>query len=279
MTPFLQYFLPHVGISEFGSIIANCEIKFVKNYIIKNFIKKYNVNMSEAEFIKAEDYINFNDFFTRKLKPNARTIEQGENNIICPADGKIAQIGDINDTKLIQAKGHDYSLEDLLGGSLHKQYDFSDGKFATVYLAPHNYHRVHMPVDGKLLNMTYVPGRLFSVNIKTSENIPNLFARNERVICVFETKFGKMALILVGAMIVGSMETVWSGTVNSPRKKTIHAIDYTHNPVNLKQAEEMGLFKLGSTVIMLFEKDRMSWDNDFNVGKIVEYGSKMGCAT
>ncbi len=232
--------------------------------MIKLFIKQYNVNMDEALHSDPSYFKTFNEFFVRELKPGARPIVEENSVITHPADACVSQFGDIEDGQLIQAKGHYFSAQELLGGDNKLAEEFDDGSFATLYLSPRDYHRVHMPCDGTLRQMIYVPGDLFSVNPLTAENVPNLFARNERVVCIFDTEFGPLAQVLVGATIVGSIELVWAGTVTPPRGNTVYRWEYPsegHNSVTLKKGEEMGRFKLGSTVINLFAKDAIEFDN------------------
>ena len=216
--------------------------------------------MSEAVESAPEAYANFNAFFTRALKDGARPIADAP--VVCPADGAISQLGEINRGRIFQAKGQDYSLQTLLGDDKALTAEFDGGSFATIYLSPRDYHRVHMPVDGTLRSMTYVPGKLFSVNTTTAENVRSLFARNERAICVFDTEFGPMAMILVGAMIVAGIETVWDGQV-APPPRQLTTRSYPQEAPTLKKGEEMGRFKLGSTVILLFGKDKIDWLDKF----------------
>ncbi|HCK62694.1 MAG TPA: phosphatidylserine decarboxylase, partial [Gammaproteobacteria bacterium] len=204
---------------------------------------------------------HFNDFFTRSLKLNARPI--ADSAIICPVDGAVSQVGAINNTQILQAKGRDYSVEQLLGND-PRSAEFSDGFFTTIYLSPKDYHRIHMPYDGKLISMDYIPGDLFSVNQQTAQKVDNLFARNERVVCYFETEFGLCAFVLVGAIFVGSMQTVWHGQINPPYKKQVQHFDYQDQNITLKKGEEMGRFNMGSTIIMLSPNQ----DNPFNLSEL-----------
>ena len=257
----LQHIVPHHLISRVVGLLAECTVPSIKNPFTNWFVKQYNVDMSEALEENPEAYASFNDFFTRPLKDGMRPLPEDEKAVVCPADGAISQIGDITFSRVYQAKGHDYSLTDLVGGDPELAREFEDGKFATVYLSPKDYHRVHMPVTGTLRKMIHVPGRLFSVNQTTAENVPRLFARNERAVCIFDTEKGPMAVILVGAMIVASIETVWAGLV-TPHKRKVQTFDYTpdaHKPIVLERGAEMGRFKLGSTAIVLFGKDQVKW--------------------
>lgn len=233
--------------------------------------------MAEAEKSDLSAYISFNEFFTRSLKADARPLSAGENDVICPADGVISQLGHIEHGKIFQAKGKDYSVEALLGADLALAQAFTGGCFATVYLSPRDYHRVHMPVSGRLRKMIYVPGKLFSVNKITSERVDSLFARNERLVCVFDTENGPMALVLVGAMIVAGIETIWSGHV-CPNNDLLFEVDYsdTSSPVVLKKGDEMGRFKLGSTVVAVFGAGILDLNPDLVAGSAVNMGQKLG---
>ncbi|MCV2884412.1 archaetidylserine decarboxylase [Aestuariibacter sp. AA17] len=252
----LQYLMPKHAISRLVGALAAAEAGSLTTNLIKIFIKHYKVDMSEAKQSDAEDFPTFNAFFTRELKEDARPMKASEQQLAYPVDGTISQLGDIRFDTIFQAKGHDYSLTTLLGGDNKIAEPFKNGKFATIYLSPRDYHRIHMPVDGKLTDMIYVPGELFSVNPLTTENVPGLFARNERVVSIFETPYGKMAMVLVGATIVASIETAWAGTVTPPAGKNVTHWSYPmdcEGAVSLKKGEEMGLFKLGSTIVACFE--------------------------
>lgn len=277
MRTLTQYLLPHKIISKIAYFTSNCKITCVKNYLIGYFLKRYNVNMSEAIQEDPFAYETYNKFFTRQLKPACRPIDQNPDSIVCPADGAIAQIGKIHNSQILQAKGHNFSVQDLFGGMDALAAPFINGNFATVYLAPKDYHRIHMPLTGKLKKMLYIPGKLFSVNTHAAENIPGVFARNERVVAIFETEVGEMALVLVGAMIVGSIETSWAGTICPPHSKNIQAWNYENMPaVEIAKGCEMGLFKLGSTVIVLFGLDATTWDSNITASLDVKMGSKIG---
>jgi phosphatidylserine decarboxylase len=274
----IQYPLPHHFLSRIMLRLTRCKIKRLKNFAIKKFIKAFKVDMSLAVEEAPEKYQSFNDFFTRALKAEARPLALGENNIISPVDGAISQMTAINNNTIVQAKGQGYSVESLLGDSdMAKQ--FENGNFTTLYLSPRDYHRIHMPVDGTLKKVIHVPGRLFSVNPATVHNVPALFARNERVVCFFETPVGPMAFVLVGAIFVASIETVWQGEITPPTHHKIRSWDHTTNPVNLKQGEEMGRFNMGSTVIMLFAKDAMKWLEEHNETDPVQMGQLIGKKT
>ncbi len=254
----LQYVMPKHLISRLVGKLAAAEAGWLTTSLIKGFIKQYGINMSEAKFESPEHYKTFNAFFTRPLKDDARPLTQDDDILVHPVDGCISQLGPITDGRLIQAKGHDFSLETLLGGNSQDAEPFQGGDFATIYLAPKDYHRIHMPVAGTLKKMIYVPGDLFSVNPLTAQNVPNLFARNERVVAIFDTEIGPLSMVLVGATIVASIETVWAGTVTPPAGKKVFSWDYDAegpNAVKLAKGEEMGRFKLGSTVVMTWGKD------------------------
>ena len=278
----LQYLLPHHLLSRLMHGLTRVENRSVKDLLIRQVIKWYKVDMAEALESDPSHYRSFNDFFTRALLPEARPVTQLANEIACPADGKLSQAGGIESGYLFQAKGHDYSLFELLGGDQEMTNLFEEGDFATIYLSPKDYHRLHMPLAGKLKKMVHVPGRLFSVNETTCRQVPRLFARNERVICLFETQAGPMAMILVGAIFVSSIETVWAGTV-TPSRMRVSSWDYApiREPaaIELNKGEEMGRFNMGSTVILLFGKDTVEWFEDFTPGSVVKMGSGIGNLT
>lgn len=272
----LQKLLPQHLLSRLvGRLAETQRPKWLKNFLINTFIDHFKVNMSEAKLTTARDFDNFNDFFTRELIDSARPLSDAD--IVQPADGAISQLGDIEHGLLFQAKGHYYHLYHLLGGDKAAAKRYDEGRFITVYLSPKDYHRLHMPIAGRLLSTTYVPGDLFSVNQTTAENVDGLFARNERLICHFDTEAGPMAMILVGAMIVAGIETVWGGQI-APPPKTPQTLNYAElpAPVELAKGEEMGRFKLGSTVILLFGKDRVKWAEDFESGDDVRLREALG---
>lgn len=252
----LQYLLPKQGLTQLAGWGASKQGGWLTRSVVRLFAKCYNVNMQEAKQPDLNAYKTFNDFFIRELRDDARPLIEGDEHLALPADGAVSQLGSIQNDLLFQAKGHFYSLEALLAGDYIMAEKFLNGLFATTYLSPRDYHRVHMPCKGTLREMIYVPGALFSVNPLTAENVPNLFARNERVICLFDTDVGPMVQILVGATIVGSIETVWAGTLTPPRHGVIQHWFYPaqgeENAVTLSKGAEMGCFKLGSTVINLF---------------------------
>jgi phosphatidylserine decarboxylase len=254
-----QHLLPQHLLSRCVGWLAGCEVSWIKNPLIRAFIKQYDVNMAEAKRQTAEEFKCFNDFFTRELLPDARTVALEDNVITSPADGAVSQLGPIKGGRVFQAKGQDYSLVELLGGDEERAQPFQEGEFATIYLSPKDYHRVHMPITGTLREMIYVPGDLFSVNQTTAENVPRLFARNERVVAIFDTARGPMAMVLVGAMIVAAIETVWHGLVTPPkREKRVARYGIPEN-ITIEKGDEMGRFLLGSTVILCFPKDTMHW--------------------
>lgn len=272
---FLQYIVPQHLLSRATGWLAELEHPlWLKNWVIGRFIQQFKVDMSEAAEPDHEQYANFNAFFTRPLVEGARPIADAD--IVCPADGAVSQLGSIEAGRIFQAKGQDYSTYELLGGDAEWAQRFGNGRFATIYLSPRDYHRVHMPVAGKLLATTYVPGDLFSVNGVTAENVERLFSRNERLVCYFDTEFGPMAMVLVGAMIVAGIETVWSGQV-APPPKTPTSQDYRALPeaVELEKGEEMGRFKLGSTVILVFPENSIEWDSGYSAGTPTRLGEPL----
>lgn len=271
--------MPKHAISRLVGKLAAAQAGPLTTGLIKVFIKAYGINMSEAEQSEAKAYKSFNEFFTRPLKIGMRPIDQTAQSFIHPVDGTVSQLGDIVDDDLFQAKGHDYSLVTLLGGSEQTAQPFQGGKFATVYLAPKDYHRIHMPLAGTLTEMIYVPGDLFSVNPLTAENVPNLFARNERVVTIFDTEIGPMAMVLVGATIVASIETIWAGTVTPPAGKKVFRWQYETtgpNAVHLDKGAELGRFKLGSTIVACFAPDAIDFLNENQPGKVTRMGELFG---
>ncbi|MEE2001904.1 archaetidylserine decarboxylase [Alkalimonas sp. MEB108] len=272
----LQYILPKHLISRLVGYLAAARLGFFSHLLIKLFIKAFKIDMTEAKYEQASDYRSFNEFFTRPLKEGIRPLADAADIIAHPVDGTISQLGPITDGKLVQAKNHDYSLQTLLGGEADTAAPFLGGQFATIYLAPKDYHRIHMPVSGTLREMIYVPGDLFSVNPLTAENVPNLFARNERVVTIFDTELGPMALVLVGATIVASIETVWAGTITPPTGKTVHRWQYPATgptAVRLEKGAEMGRFKLGSTVVLAFAPEQLEFLADQQLGSTTRMGA------
>jgi len=273
-----QYLLPHHLLSRLIGCAAECRAGWFKNRLITWFARQYQVNMSEAQVEEPTAYPHFNDFFTRALKEGARPLDPTPGAVLCPADGAVSQLGKIEHGRIFQAKGHSFSLVELLGGDNERAAPFMGGEFATIYLSPKDYHRVHMPLAGTLKEMVYVPGRLFSVNQTTAENVPELFARNERVVCLFDTERGPMAVVLVGAMIVASIETVWAGLVTPPKRslKTFRYDEAARAPVTLDKGAEMGRFKLGSTAIVLFGPKQVQWAAQLGAGSAVRMGQGLG---
>ncbi|MBA4288877.1 MAG: phosphatidylserine decarboxylase [Pseudomonas sp.] len=273
-----QYLLPHHLLSRLIGCAAECKVAWFKNRLIGWFAKQYQVNMSEAQVEDLSAFAHFNDFFTRALKEGARPLDGTPNAVLCPADGAVSQLGKIEQGRVFQAKGHSYSVIELLGGDSQRAAAFMGGDFATIYLSPKDYHRVHMPLAGTLREMIYVPGRLFSVNQTTAENVPELFARNERVVCLFDTERGPMAVVLVGAMIVASIETVWAGLVTPPKRtlKTFNYDEAARAPISLDKGAEMGRFKLGSTAIVLFGPDQVQWADTLTANSPVQMGQRLG---
>lgn len=271
-----QYLLPHHALSQLMSKLTHCETTWWKNAFIKLIIKLYRVNLAEARYQDINHYPSFNAFFTRELANGVRPLSAETNSIACPADGAISQIGRIEQQQIFQAKGHQYTIDALLGGDQEWSQRFSNGSFATIYLSPRDYHRLHMPVDGVLKRMTHVPGRLFSVNNTTVSAVPELFARNERVVCLYETAQGPMALILVGAIFVSSIETVWHGVVTPPTIQQTRSWDYEETPVELPKGAEMGRFNMGSTIIVLFGENQVDWLESLKANTPVKLGEAIG---
>lgn len=266
------YCIPQHGLTAIVYKLTRIENKRWKNFLIKTFVKYFKVDMSQAIWPGAEDYSSFNAFFTRHLKPDARSWKKDKNLILSPVDGAISQIGVINNDKLIQAKGIDYTLTRLLANDVDVAKRFQEGSFTTLYLSPRDYHRIHMPVTGILIKSTFVPGDLFPVNTSSVRTVDNLFARNERFISLFETDSGLMAQIMVGATFVGSMETVFAGQITPTKHREISIKEYEDKIIQLNQAEEFGHFNMGSTVILLFEKDKITWDESLKENDPVQVG-------
>ena len=269
-----QYLLPKKALTVFAGWVAGANGGAFTTALIRWFVKRYQVNMAEAAQPDVSTYASFNDFFTRALKAGARPQAQAE--YLCPVDGAISQFGPIAGDQIFQAKGHRYSTTALVGGDAALAAQFQDGTFATLYLSPRDYHRIHMPCDGVLRRMVYVPGDLFSVNPTTARGVPGLFARNERVVCVFDGADGPFVLTLVGATIVGSMATVWHGQVNPPRSPQVCEWHYDAGAVQLKKGEEMGRFLLGSTVVMLFGKGKLAFNPQWAPAGAIRMGEAMG---
>jgi len=273
-----QYVTPQLTLSRLAGRLADYDRSpALKNRVISWFIDRYGVNMSEAAESDPTAYDSFNAFFTRALKPGVRNVDQTPDVFVSPVDGAISQLGQVTaDDRVFQAKGQSFSLTELLGGDEKRADAFREGEFATIYLSPKDYHRIHMPVAGTLKEMVYVPGKLFSVNPVTAENVPNLFARNERVACIFETEAGPMALVLVGAMIVGSVETTWAGVV-APKPSKVTEWQYSGDQaIRFEKGDEMGRFRLGSTVVLVMPKGAVNWNADQVASKTVQMGETFG---
>jgi len=274
----LQYVFPKRALTVFGGWVANGRWGGITQWIIRRFIRKYGVNMAEAANPDPRVYASFNEFFTRALRADARPLADAT--FVCPVDGAISQFGAIARDQIYQAKGHTYSTRALVGGDAALAAQFDDGAFATIYLSPRDYHRIHMPAAATLRRMIHVPGDLFSVNPATAQGVPGLFARNERVVCVFDLQVGETTVpfvqVLVGATIVGSMATTWHGVVNPPRPGTVREWSYDDSPLHLQRGEEMGRFLLGSTVVLLWPRDTLAFNPDWAPGKAVRLGEAMG---
>lgn len=272
----LQHVIPQHFLSKMMWRLTRCEYKWLLKLILPLFIRQFKVNMEEAKDADWKSYTSFNNFFTRELSDGARTIADDKKAIASPVDGAVSQVGTIKEDLIFQAKGHAYSLTQLLGDRDDLGDTFKDGHFNTLYLSPKDYHRIHMPVDGTLKEMIHVPGELFSVNPVTVKNVPALFARNERVICIFDTAAGPMAMVLVGAIFVGSIETVWHGEVTPPTCKEIRNWIYDDENLTYVKGQEMGRFNMGSTVILLHAKNRINWKKELDAEYAVCLGEEIG---
>ena len=271
-----QYLIPQHSLSKIMYWLTRVRCKPLKNLIINQFINLYNVKLNEAERESVDKYISFNDFFTRHLKKSARTWSLNESSILSPVDGTISQIGKLDNNKIIQAKGKIYTIDTLLANDADTIAKLDDGFFTTLYLSPKDYHRIHMPVRGKLIKSIYVPGNLFAVNNATVRNVDNLFSRNERFISIFETDLGLMAKVMVGAIFVGSMETVWLGQLTPPYTRQLDIREYKENSVVLEQGQEFGHFNMGSTVILIFEKKYLCWLSSLGADDSIQVGQELG---
>ena len=272
-----QYLLPHHLLSRMVGVLAQNHL--LRRLFIRAFIKRYKVDLSQAKIQEVERFENFNAFFTRELQDGARPLANAQGAIVCPADGAISQLGNITGGNLLQAKGRHYSCESLLAGDVQMAELFRDGTFATIYLSPRDYHRVHMPMAGVLKKTVYVPGKLFSVSQATADSVPNLFARNERLICLFDTEVGPIAVILIGAMIVAGIDTTWAGEVcPTTEKREITETDFTNqaSAVELPLGSELGRFRLGSTTIVLFPHGAMKFEPSLDATSSVAMGQLLG---
>ncbi len=270
----LQYLFPKQAVTTVAGWLASARVGGLTTAFVRGFVGYFGVKMEEALEPDVATYATFNEFFTRALAPNARPLAAAD--YVCPVDGAISQIGPIVGDQIFQAKGHQYSTVALVGGDASVAARFDHGTFATIYLSPKDYHRIHMPCDGRLLRMVHVPGDLFSVDPATALRVPGLFARNERVVCYFEGATGPFLMVLVGATIVGSMATVWHGLVNPPRSRSVRTWEYAERDVRLRQGDEMGRFQLGSTVVLLFPKDQIELNTHWTAARPVRMGEMMG---
>lgn len=271
----LQYLLPHHLLARPVYALTRVRWRPIKDILIRVFARHFRVDIGEARDPDPSAYVHFNAFFTRELRPGARPVAGPEGTVVSPADGVLSQLGAIRDGRIFQAKGHEYALLELLGGNDERAGPFRGGSFATIYLSPRDYHRVHMPLAGRLREMVHVPGRLFSVNPVTTSAVPRLFARNERVLCLFDGPAGPMAVILVGAIFVGGIETVWAGEI-TPRRDRLPAVRYDADAVHLDRGAELGRFNMGSTVILLFPPGQVAWDPQLGPGSPLRMGERLG---
>ena len=273
---FMQYLLPKFWLTALVYRVARVPVPAVKNALIRGFLKLYDVDLDEVRDRVPEDFRTFNDFFIRELRDGARPVDAGKTAIVAPADGTLSQAGTLRGNRIVQAKGIDYTLEDLLAAGLDAAKAFEGGSFATIYLAPYNYHRVHAPVGGELVAAHYVPGDLFSVNAATAMHVPGLFSRNERLNLHIRTAFGPMVVVLVGALNVGSISTPWSGEIRPRRRGVVETIDLSAAPRDVQKGGLLGWFNMGSTVILLLPKDCCSWREDFEAGVTTVMGTAIG---
>lgn len=272
----VQQLLPTRLLSLLVFKLTQIKLPWFKNGLIRLFLKGFVIDLREAEFEQIEHYESFNHFFTRALKPGARPLPEDAQAFVSPVDGTVSQFGRIRNGRIVQAKGHEYSVLELLGGDHALAARFMNGRFCTIYLAPYNYHRIHMPIGGSLSKWSYVPGRLFSVNAATARALPNLFTRNERVNTVFETEAGPVGMVLVGALFVGSMETVWAGRISPPHVRGEPAHYAPMDPTQLQRGDEMGRFNMGSTVILLTPPEGIEWAAELTPGQPVRMGQAIG---
>jgi phosphatidylserine decarboxylase len=273
---FLQYVLPRFWLTSLIYRLARIETPAIKNFLITRFVRLYNVAVDEVELSVPDDFASFNEFFIRELAPGARPIDDDPAAIVSPADGKVSAAGTINANSIFQAKGREYTLEDLLATDLQEARNFVDGTFATIYLAPFNYHRVHAPFDGELVAAHYVPGDLFSVNKATAAHVPGLFRRNERLILHFRTALGPAVLVFVGALNVGSISTPWSGEIRPRKHGVVEMIDLSNAASQVRKGDLLGWFNMGSTVIVLLPQGMCDWNPDLQSDKTVRMGAPLG---
>ena len=273
---YLQYLLPKYLLTSLVYRVARIRQTAVKNGLIAGFLKLYNVNLDEVRLNVPDDFETFNDFFTRELADGARTVDTSLLSIVSPVDGTLSQAGVMRGNQLIQAKGIEYTLDDLLATDLDKARDFAGGVFATIYLAPYNYHRVHAPMDGELMAAHYVPGDLYSVNNATAAHVPGLFRRNERLNLRFSTRHGPMALIFVGALNVGSISTPWSGEIRPRKTGVVDVLDLSAHSCDVRKGDLLGWFNMGSTVIVLLPKDTCNWRAELISGVTTRMGEAIG---
>lgn len=271
-----QAILPQHALSHWMSKLTHSQQPLLKKFLINQAIRHYGVNMNESLINDPLEFKSFNDFFTRQLKADARPINNTTGGIVCPADGVISQAGTIHGNQIFQAKGKRFDLIDLLGGDSVRANPFHNGNFATIYLSPKDYHRLHMPLTGKLIEMVHVPGRLFSVNASTAQAVDNLFAINERVVAIFDTECGLMALVLVGAIFVSSIEMVWQGVITPPSRQSVQSWHYQDQNIVLSKGEELGRFNMGSTIIAVFCPHQINFKEDIANGKAVKLGELIG---
>lgn len=273
----LQYLLPHHALSRVVGWATRVRVRWFKNALIRGFVRGYRPDMSTAAQADPTSYGSFNEFFTRALRVGTRPLANSQTHILCPVDGTISELGKIDDNRILQAKGRYYSVADLLAGNAEWATGFVGGEFATIYLAPYNYHRIHMPANGTLRESWFVPGRLFSVNRTTAESVPRLFARNERVVCLFECEFGPLAVVLVGALNVGSMDTVWHGNVAPRRPRSVQRLPSTSllTTASARAGDELGRFNMGSTVVLLLPPGACRWRPDLRSGSTVRMGESL----
>ena len=271
-----QYLLPKYWLTAVVYRLARIRVPAVKNALIRGFLKLCDVRLDEVSGRVPDDFTTFNDFFIRELKDGARPVDPAPDTIVSPADGTLSQAGTLRGNRLLQAKGIDYTLEELLAADLDNAREFDGGEFATIYLAPHNYHRVHAPAAGELVAAHYVPGDLFSVNTATAAHVPGLFSRNERVNLHFRTAFGPMVVVLVGALNVGSISTPWSGEIRPRKSGVVERIDITTAARDVAKGDLLGWFNMGSTVIVLLPKNSCTWHDDFEAGATTVMGRAIG---